>query len=45
VYRLQASGLGLLYRLTRTGTRQLKEETVQWERMTAAVGRILAEEA
>jgi transcriptional regulator len=30
------------YRLTRTGHRQLRDETAQWERMTAAVQRILA---
>lgn len=30
------------YRLTRTGLRQLREETAQWERMAAAVARILA---
>jgi PadR family transcriptional regulator PadR len=33
------------YRLTRTGARQLREETAQWERMADAVGRILADEA
>ena len=33
------------YRLTRTGARQLRDETAQWERMAAAVGRILADEA
>src|SRR5215208_1748352 len=32
------------YRLTRTGLRQLKEETVQWQRMADAVARILAVE-
>ncbi|MGE3274895.1 MAG: PadR family transcriptional regulator [Vicinamibacterales bacterium] len=32
------------YRLTRTGQRQLRDETAQWERMAAAVGRILATE-
>jgi len=32
------------YRLTRTGLRQLKEETVQWQRITEAVARILAVE-
>jgi len=30
------------YRLTPAGARQLKAETRQWERMAAAVGRILA---
>ena len=29
------------YKLTKTGLRQLKEETAQWERMTLAVQRIL----
>jgi PadR family transcriptional regulator, regulatory protein PadR len=33
------------YRLTRAGARQLKDETQQWERMTGAVGKILASEA
>ena len=33
------------YRLTPVGARQLKAETRQWERMAAAVGRILAGEA
>jgi PadR family transcriptional regulator PadR len=33
------------YRLTRTGARQLKDETQQWERMTGAVAKILASEA
>jgi PadR family transcriptional regulator, regulatory protein PadR len=33
------------YRLTRTGARQLKDETAQWERMTLAVQRILETEA
>lgn len=32
------------YRLTRTGAKQLREETAQWERMAGAVGRILAVE-
>jgi PadR family transcriptional regulator, regulatory protein PadR len=32
------------YRLTKTGQRQLKEETVQWQRMADAVARILAVE-
>jgi PadR family transcriptional regulator, regulatory protein PadR len=31
------------YRLTSTGRRQLREETAQWERMAAAVQRILTE--
>lgn len=31
------------YRLTPTGRRQLREETAQWERMAAAVQRILTE--
>lgn len=31
------------YRLTPTGRRQLREETAQWERMAAAVRRILTE--
>ncbi|MGE5246259.1 MAG: PadR family transcriptional regulator [Betaproteobacteria bacterium] len=29
------------YRLTRTGRAQLAEETANWERMAAAVGRVL----
>jgi PadR family transcriptional regulator len=33
------------YRLTRAGERRLKEETRQWELMTAAVRRVLAGEA
>ena len=33
------------YSLTRAGARQLKDETQQWERMTGAVGKILASEA
>ena len=33
------------YRLTRKGERQLKDETLQWERMTGAVAKILASEA
>jgi PadR family transcriptional regulator PadR len=33
------------YRLTKTGARQLKDETAQWERMTVAVQRILETEA
>jgi PadR family transcriptional regulator, regulatory protein PadR len=33
------------YSLTKTGERQLKEETRQWERMTVAVQRILTNEA
>jgi PadR family transcriptional regulator len=32
------------YRLTKAGLRQLREETVQWERMAGAVARILAVE-
>ena len=32
------------YRLTKTGQRQLREETAQWERMAGAVARILAVE-
>ena len=32
------------YRLTKTGLRQLREETQQWERMAGAVGRILGTE-
>ena len=32
------------YRLTKTGLRQLREETAQWERMAGAVARILAVE-
>jgi transcriptional regulator len=31
------------YRLTKTGVKQLREETQQWQRMAGAVGRILAE--
>ena len=30
------------YRLTKTGQRQLRDETAHWERMAAAVQRILA---
>ena len=33
------------YRLTRTGQRQLQRETDQWERMSAAVGRVLKTES
>ena len=33
------------YRLTRTGQRQLQRETDQWERMSAAVGRVLKAES
>jgi PadR family transcriptional regulator, regulatory protein PadR len=33
------------YRLTKTGQRQLRDETAQWERMAGAVGRILSVEA
>ena len=33
------------YRLTKTGARQLKDETAQWEKMTLAVQRILETEA
>lgn len=33
------------YGLTRKGERQLKDETLQWERMTGAVAKILASEA
>ena len=33
------------YKLTRTGLKQLREETAQWERMAGAVARILAVEA
>ena len=32
------------YRLTKAGLKQLKEETVQWQRMADAVARILAVE-
>ncbi len=32
------------YRLTRTGLRQLREETEQWERMAGAVARVLRAE-
>jgi PadR family transcriptional regulator PadR len=32
------------YRLTRSGARQLREETAQWERIAGAVARILAVE-
>jgi PadR family transcriptional regulator PadR len=32
------------YRLTKTGQRQLREETAQWERMAGAVARILSVE-
>jgi transcriptional regulator len=30
------------YRLTKTGQKQLREQTAQWERMAGAVARILA---
>ena len=33
------------YKLTRTGLKQLREETAQWERMAGAVARILSVEA
>ena len=33
------------YRLTKAGHRQLRDETAQWERMAAAVQRILTENA
>jgi transcriptional regulator len=33
------------YRLTKTGERQLRDETAQWERMATAVARILSAEA
>lgn len=33
------------YRLTRRGEKQLKDETLQWQRMTGAVARILASQA
>lgn len=33
------------YNLTRAGHRQLREQTAQWERMSAAVQRILTEPA
>ena len=33
------------YDLTRTGQKQLREQTAQWERMAAAVQRILTETA
>jgi transcriptional regulator len=33
------------YRLTRTGQRQLRDETEVWQRMAAAVGKILATQA
>jgi transcriptional regulator len=33
------------YRLTRAGLKQLREETLQWERMAGAVARILSVEA
>ena len=32
------------YRLTRSGAKQLREETAQWERVAGAVARILAVE-
>ena len=32
------------YRLTKTGARQLRDETAQWERMAGAVARILSAE-
>jgi PadR family transcriptional regulator, regulatory protein PadR len=33
------------YRLTRTGQRQLQRETEQWDRMSAAVGKVLRAES
>jgi len=33
------------YRLTRAGRKQLVSETVKWERLAAAIGRILGAEA
>ena len=33
------------YRLTRTGQRQLQRETEQWDRMSAAVARVLSAES
>ena len=33
------------YRLTKTGLKQLRDETAQWERMAGAVARILSVEA
>lgn len=33
------------YKLTRQGQKQLREETATWERMTDAVGKVLAAEA
>ena len=33
------------YKLTRAGQKQLREETLQWERMAGAVARILSVEA
>lgn len=33
------------YKLTKTGRKQLVRETVKWERLTAAIGRILGAEA
>jgi transcriptional regulator len=33
------------YKLTRAGLKQLREETLQWERMAGAVARILSVEA
>ena len=33
------------YRLTRKGERQLKDETLQWARMTGAVAKLLESEA
>ena len=33
------------YRLTRTGQRQLQRETEQWDRMSAAVARVLRAES
>ena len=32
------------YRLTRAGQKQLRDETAQWARMSAAVGRVLEAE-
>lgn len=41
----EANRQAKFYRLTRSGQRRLKEEQASWERMTAAVARILTAEA
>ena len=40
----EANRQAKFYRLTKTGQKQLREETAAWTLMTGAVGKILAEE-